>query len=65
MAWMYRHRVQHETGKPVDDITSDRFATQFEQALKARGNDAKEAFFKKHPWLRPSEERVHRWHSRS
>jgi hypothetical protein len=63
---MYRHRLQHETRKPLDETTSERFATQFEQALKARGADAKEAFLKAHPWLRAKEEaNVHRWHSRS
>jgi hypothetical protein len=44
MAWMYRHRQQHETGKPVSDLTSARFEREFEAALRARGEQAREKF---------------------
>ena len=44
MAWMYRHRTQHATGKPVDGRTSFRFERECEAALRARGEEAREKF---------------------
>lgn len=47
--WAKRHRDQHEAGKKGADTslpqdTTDRFAAEFERAVKARGAAAKEKF---------------------
>jgi hypothetical protein len=47
--WMYRHRLQAETKRPVDERTSQRFAREFEAAVRARGEAARVKFTQEHP----------------